>query len=241
MRIGAEIIINRSSASECIKKGEADYVTGTDALVQKTLKDELIKDFPNVNFLGEEQENHCIDKGELWILDPIDGTTNYMHNYMQSAISLAYVIDGVTEIGLIMQPYTNELFYAIKGEGAYLNGKPIHVSNIDNMEKSLISVGTCPYYHEYADEVFEKMKKVFLRCMDIRRSGSAALDMAYVACGRLEAYMEKNVKAWDYAAGMLIISEAGGKVFDVKGNIAELNIVSSLIATNGKIDNRVFL
>lgn len=196
---------------------------------------------PEVAFMGEEQENHEVPIGEAWILDPIDGTTNFMHDYRHSAISLAYVKDGAPEIGVIYQPYTDEMFTAVINMGAYLNGKLIHVSEINNLKESLIAVGTCPYNREYADETFDRMKRIFLSCMDVRRNGSAALDLAYVACGRHEAYIERQIKAWDYAAGMLIVKEAGGKVYDLEGELSKIKVKSPMIATNGKIDIKMLL
>lgn len=241
IRQAAELIKARTLAGEQRKKGKFDYVTAVDVKVQEFIQERLKESYPQVDFLGEEQSEYHLDREQLWILDPIDGTTNFIHDYRSSAISLAYAKKGEIVIGMIYQPYADEMFYAVQKEGAYCNGIPIHVSETDAIEESLIAVGTSPYYKEMAEENFDLFQKLFLQCMDIRRSGSAAIDLAWVSCGRCEAYLERKLKIWDYAAGMLILKEAGGNITDYKGENPGLLLERDILATNGKIKLEKYL
>lgn len=209
---------NREEASRITVKGAADYVTQVDVHVQEFLRGRLEQEWPEIQFMGEESDNSDVDPdGAFWILDPVDGTTNLIHGFMHSAISLGLCEGGQIVCGVIYQPFTSELFSARKGHGAFLNGVPIRVSEARDMSECLISVGTTPYEHEYADRNFEIFKKIFLDCQDIRRIGSAAIELAYVACGRIDAFFEMNLKPWDFAAGIILIKEAGGTVTDFEG------------------------
>ena len=179
------LFADSSRVSQVKEKGTCDYVTQVDIQVQKLVKEGLYSMYPQVQFMGEEQDNSAIDRsGDFWILDPVDGTTNLIHDFRHSTLSLAYAEAGEVVLGIVYQPYTDELFIAKKEEGAFLNGDPIHVSGAETLSESLVTIGTSPYYHELADWNFKVFKEVFLSCQDIRRLGSAALDMAYVACGR---------------------------------------------------------
>ena len=176
-------------------------------------------------------------RGHLEELDPVDGTTNLIHDYRASVISLALMQEGSVVLGMIYNPYTDELFSAQKGKGSYCNGQKIEVSGAETMEKCLIAIGTSPYYKEMAEENFKVFQAIFKDCQDIRRSGSAALDLAYVACGRIEAYFERKLKIWDYAAGMLLVREAGGQVTDYRGNDVDTEMISNITAANPKINS----
>ncbi|MBP3489274.1 MAG: inositol monophosphatase [Roseburia sp.] len=227
---------NRAAAGDIKVKGRADYATQVDESVQRYLLDEFAKLYPEIGFLGEENYSGENVSGATWIVDPVDGTTNLIHDYRQSAVSVALAVDGQIVLGIIYNPYTDELYYAGAGKGAYKNGKKISVSAVCDMEHSLISIGTSPYYHEYAENNFEVFKKIFLQCEDIRRSGSAALDLARVAEGSCEAYFERNLKIWDYAAGMLLVEEAGGKVTDYAGTRIGTDVtVNDVVAGNFKL------
>ena len=194
------LIKNREMAAHVKEKGIADYVTQVDVHVQEFLRGRLEQEWPEIQFMGEESDNSDVDPdGAFWILDPVDGTTNLIHGFMHSAISLGLCEGGQIVCGVIYQPFTGELFSARKGHGAFLNGVPIRVSEARDMSECLISVGTTPYEHEYADRNFEIFKKIFLDCQDIRRIGSAAIELAYVACGRIDAFFEMNLKPWDFA------------------------------------------
>ncbi|MEE0672605.1 MAG: inositol monophosphatase family protein, partial [Enterocloster sp.] len=163
------LFTDSSRASQIKTKGACDYVTQVDIQVQKLIKEGLYQMYPQVQFMGEEQDNTAIDrKGDFWILDPVDGTTNLIHDFRHSTLSLAYAEEGTVELGIVYQPYTDEMFVAVKGKGAFLNGKPIHVSEAKTLSESLVTIGTSPYYHELADWIFKVFKEVFLSCQDIR-------------------------------------------------------------------------
>lgn len=171
-----------------------------------------------------------------WILDPIDGTTNYIYDYNHSAISLALRIGTEIAFGAIYNPFTEELFSTVQGEGAPLNDLPIHVNKVDRLDSALVAIGTSSYYKEIASEIFRKIEKVSVHALDIRRTGSAALDLAYVACGRQEAYFEYKLKPWDYAAGNFIVREAGGIVKGIGDTVISYEKSSDIIAcANGKL------
>ncbi len=233
-----KLFADRNAAAHTREKGVADYVTEVDFAVQQFIRGHLEELYPEVQFLSEEKSNEEIDKnGLVWVLDPVDGTTNLIHDYRASVISLALMQEGSVVLGMIYNPYTDELFSAQKGKGSYCNGQKIEVSGAETIEKSLIAIGTSPYYKEMAEENFKVFQAVFKDCQDIRRSGSAALDLAYVACGRIEAYFERNLKIWDYAAGMLLVREAGGRVTDYRGNDADTEMISDITAANPKINS----
>lgn len=251
MKIDAEKIISlvesikplfedNKRASRVTEKGKADFVTEVDYAVQKRIKDGLLEQYPEIQFMAEEKDNSEIDfSGDVFILDPVDGTSNLIHDFQHSALSLGYVENGILTYGIVYKPYTNELWCAEKGKGAFLNGERIHVSSVESLERSLVLFGTSPYHHEYADKVFETAKKIFLDCSDVRRLGSAALDLAYVASGRAECYFELNLKPWDYAAGVLLVEESGGKVTDYAGNPIHLDRPCDIFAGNGRINGAV--
>lgn len=227
---------DHEEAAKIKVKGVADFVTQVDLRVQEMMCEGLGEMYPDIQFMGEEKDNSGIDfSGAVWILDPVDGTTNLIHDYRSSALSLGLSINRQMELGIIYQPYTDEMFHAVRGGGAWLNGKRIHVSRVDAMEQSLIAVGTSPYNHEMADRNFENFKAVFLRCSDIRRNGSAAMELAHVACGRTDAYFERILRPWDFAAGMLLVQEAGGAVTGYGGEEIDVTEPRPVVASNGLI------
>lgn len=214
------------------KKGRADFVTQTDLNVQTFIKDSLHKLYPQIDFMGEEETVHVAADKPYWILDPIDGTTNYIYHYNHSAISLALKDDSGIVFGVIYNPFTDELFSAVRGEGSYLNGIPIKVNDTVSLDSALVAVGTSPYHKEIAHDVFSKIEQLYRYSLDIRRTGSAALDLAYVACGRQDAYFEYKLKPWDYAAGNLIVTEAGGVVQSIDKKLISYIQPSNIVACN---------
>ncbi|MBR0366206.1 MAG: inositol monophosphatase, partial [Clostridia bacterium] len=204
---------DRSSAHDVTVKGVADFVTGVDMGIQAFMRRRLGELFPDIQFMSEEKDNAGIDfGGRVWILDPIDGTTNLIHDYKMSAISLGLLENGAPTIGVVYNPFTDELFYASHGEGAFLGGEPIHATAADTLARSLISVGTSPYRKDLADVNFDLIKRFYIASEDIRRGGSASLDLCYIAAGRTDGFFERDLKPWDYAAGIAILREAGGVV-----------------------------
>lgn len=228
--------IARKEAKHCdvFTKGRADFVTQADLNIQAFIKESLQEEYPDIGFQGEEDGDDICADGIRWILDPIDGTTNYIYNYNHSAISLALRNGNETAFGVIYNPFTDEMFSAVHGEGAFLNDMPIHVNKAESLDNALVAVGTSPYYKEMAPEVFRKIEKIYSRSLDIRRGGSAALDLAYVACGRLDAYFEYRLKPWDYAAGNLIVMESGGVVSSISEDTVSYERASDIAACTNK-------
>ena len=191
------------------KEGHANFVTNIDSAVEEYLEDALTRLLPGSRFIGEEKENAKLTDAPTWIVDPLDGTTNLIHDYHMSAVSIALCEGKTPVLGLIWQPYSGEMFYAEKGKGASLNGAPIHVADTA-FRDAVVAFGTAPYYEELEEKSMALAGEFLHCCADIRRSGSAAIDLASVACGRLDAFFEMRLKPWDYAAGSLIVQEAGG-------------------------------
>ena len=235
-----KIALDRGSAHDVTVKGTADFVTKVDMGVQEFLRPALAELYPEVQFMSEEKDNSDIDfNGRVWVLDPIDGTTNLIHDYKMSAVSLGMVDNGVPVMGVVYNPFSDELFYAERGKGAFLNGEPIKVTDAGTLAQSLISVGTSPYRKELADKNFDIIKRLFIASEDIRRCGSAALDLCYTACGRIDGFFERNLKPWDYSAGIAILREAGGVVTDMDGNEPDYQAPSDIVASNGKIHDEM--
>lgn len=235
------IIFDEAAIMDVKVKGEADYVTKVDLAVQDYLQRELGRLYPEIDFMAEEQEHFVADeKKACWILDPIDGTTNLIYHYQQSAVSLGLYEQGRITVGIVYNPFTKETFTAAEGKGAYLNGKRIHVSLCESLKDALISYGSTPYEKECVHKLFMLYEKLFLSCADFRRNGSAALDLCYVACGRLEAYLEKNLKPWDYVAGSLILTEAGGSIGTWKEEGVPTFLKNNdILATNGMLEQEI--
>ena len=205
------IIFDEALVENVHEKGRADYVTKVDEGVQKFLQGELAGRYPRIGFIAEEQERFAADpKGAYWILDPIYGTTNLIHHYQMSAVSLGLYENGEMLLGVVYNPFSREVFSAAKGQGAFLNGERIRTAGTPDLAHALVSYGSSPYEKERAHGLFVLYERIFRQCSDFRRCGSAALDLCYVACGRQDVYLERNLKPWDYAAGGLIVTEAGG-------------------------------
>lgn len=216
------------------KKGRSNYVTDTDVAVQEFLREALNARYPGYGFFSEEQENHPDFSRPVWILDPIDGTANFISRYRQSAISLALYERGTVALGAVYNPFTQELFSAERGGGAFLNDQPIQAERQAALEDVLVDLGTMPYYKDRAEEVGRLATAILLRASDLRRCGSAALALCHTADGRIGGMMEGSLNPWDYAAGMLIASEAGARVTDWEGNpLSCRNAASVLAAGNG--------
>ena len=210
-RNAGDMFSSRSLSQIDQKEGHANFVTNIDREVEEYLQQALLSLVPGSQMIGEEKENSALSDAPTWIVDPVDGTTNLIHDYRCSAVSIALCENRKPVIGLIWQPYMKEMFFAETGRGATMNGNPIHVSE-HPFDKALIAFGTAPYHAELAEKSM-KLALAFLHsCADVRRSGSAAIDLAYLACGRHDAFFELNLKPWDYAAGSLIVQEAGGIV-----------------------------
>lgn len=224
----------RTSDMVDAKAGHANFVTTYDKKVQETLKEKLTEILPAAAFVGEEDDIHAsIQKGLAFIVDPIDGTTNFIKDYHVSAISVGLINNGKSYIGVVYNPYLDEMFTAERGKGAFLNGKPIHVSR-NPLSEGIVLFGTAPYYEELSRKSFDLAYEYFRQALDIRRSGSAAIDLCSIAAGRAEVYFELRLSPWDYAAGSLIVEEAGGVVTTVDGGEITFERPCSVLAANGR-------
>lgn len=226
---------NREMADQVKEKGLADYVTQVDTNIQKFLSEELQKMSPDIQLLGEEEGLHEMSGDTYWILDPIDGTTNLIHDYQHSTVSLGLYQKGEIVLGIVYDPFRDDVYHAEKGKGSFLNGAPIHVSSAGTLGDTIIAIGTAPYDKSLAKENFPRFQRIFERCQDIRRTGSAALDLAYVACGRTGGFFEAKLQPWDFAAGMLLVTEAGGAITDFAGEPLDLLRPGSVLASNGAL------
>lgn len=226
---------NRERANHIKVKGPADYVTQVDTDIQNFLARELGRLAPEIQFLGEEEGLHEMSGDTYWILDPIDGTTNLIHDYQHSVVSLALYEKGEITMGIVYDPFREDVYHAQKGKGSFLNGMPISVSDAEALSETIVTIGTSPYDRELTEENFKRFKRVFDKSQDIRRTGSAALDLANVACGRTGGFFETLLSPWDFAAGMLLVMEAGGQVTNYAGEPLNFLKRGSVVATNGKV------
>ncbi len=218
-----------------IKSGVADLVTEYDKNIQEQLEIGLKKILPEAKFIGEEgSKDELTEDGYSFVVDPIDGTTNFVKDYHTSAISVALLKGKEVVAGIVYNPYLDETFSAIKGQGAFLNGKKISVSS-QPLGNSLILFGSSPYDKNLFKETLEVLSEYFYKALDIRRSGSAALDLCSVAAGRAEIYFELQVSPWDFAAGKLLVEEAGGVVTTLDGAPLSFEGKTSILAKNNVI------
>ena len=214
------------------KTGVANFVTKYDVAVQDRLKEQLAALYPDSRFIGEESgEDDYKESDTLIVVDPIDGTTNFIRDTHHSCVSIGIIKDKKPYMGVVHDPYLNETFYAKAGEGAFLNGKRIKVSK-NGLENSLIGFGTCPYYESLRIKTVELIKQLLGTCGDVRRQGSAALDLCYVASGRFDMFFEYKLSLWDYCAGALIVKEAGGVLYGRDGQEITFDGPSAVIAAN---------
>ncbi|MDP1852927.1 MAG: inositol monophosphatase family protein [Candidatus Omnitrophota bacterium] len=221
------------------KSSSFDLVTAADIEAEKTAVSVIKKYFPDHNFLAEENKYKKTASEYMWVIDPLDGTNNFYSGLPIFCSSIAILKNNEPIVGAIYDVTRDELFYAEKGKGAYLNGKKIHVSRISDLKQSLFITG---FYYDRGKEMDENLKKIrqFLirRIIGIRRLGSAALDLCYVAAGRACGFWEFKLSPWDFAAGILIVNEAGGKVTDRYGKKVKME-KSFIAASNGKIHNKM--
>jgi myo-inositol-1(or 4)-monophosphatase len=216
-------------------KGPGDFVTNADLKSERTLRDELQKARPNFGFLMEETgEVKGSDPDHRWIVDPLDGTTNFLHGLPHFAISIALEQKGEIIAGLVYDPAKDELFWAEKGQGAFCNDRRMRVSGRKHLPESLLSTGIPFIGHGDRPRFIRQLDAAMRETSGVRRLGAAALDLAYVAAGRYEGFWEEGLHIWDMAAGILLVKEAGGYVSDMKGGQTMLQS-ESVLATNGTL------
>jgi myo-inositol-1(or 4)-monophosphatase len=220
------------------KKGPIDLVTEADIASEKTIVRIIQAAFPGHRIVSEEEGAISGNKAETWIVDPLDGTTNYAHNIPVFAVSIAFALAGETVLGLVFNPVSGELFLAEKGQGAFLNGAPVSVSKTETLSQSLLVTGFPYELSARFDGLISRFSKCLKASQGVRRFGSAALDLCYVACGRFDGFWEENLKPWDTAAGALIAAEAGGSVTTFgKGPFSPE--AEEILATNGRIHDQI--
>jgi myo-inositol-1(or 4)-monophosphatase len=251
---GAVMRLNYRKPHQITMKGAIDPVTETDYQCQEIIIGMIRQTFPDHGFLAEEsagQPSSALEPDHSglaweadaapecrWIIDPLDGTVNFAHGFPAFCVSIAFEAEGVIEYGVIYDPLRDELFEGTRGKGALLNGRPIRVSDTDRMERALFATGFPYDIRERVPETMARLGRVLAASQGVRRAGSAALDMCYLACGRFDGYYEENLKPWDTAAGLVIVTEAGGKITTFDGS--DYNIYAPNIAgSNGMLHQKI--
>ncbi|WP_419678217.1 inositol monophosphatase family protein [Aliarcobacter lanthieri] len=223
-------------------KAKKDLVTKYDVAVENYLKKYCSKHFKEFNIIAEESDNSKVEFNNSIIIDPIDGTTNFVNGVPHTAISVGVYKNKKPYLAVVYNPILDELYVAKVGKGAFLNGKELKVSTEEDLQKSLLATGfpyTSGSNEDDLNDVLKKIKDVLPHCQDLRRLGSASIDLCMVAKGTFEGYYEMNLKPWDVSAGVLILSEAGGKVTNIKGGEYNLFEDKYIVATNGRIHNEL--
>ena len=235
---GGVLIDRLGHALQVSNKGDIDLVTEADLASEKLIIERIGSHYPRHSILAEESGASETTAGNTaaewkWIIDPLDGTTNYAHGYPCFCVSIGLERAGKLELGVVYDPMRNEMFAAERGQGATLNERPVHVSAVDELSRAMLCTGF-PYNVRERPDFARDFSKFTMKAQAVRRDGSAALDLAYVACGRFDGFWEDGLNPWDLAAGVLLIEEAGGKVSDFQG--ASLDIYSPrVLATNGLV------
>ncbi len=224
-RTGAVELMAWRDKFSATEKGPKDLVTEADLASQEAIRKVVISAYPSHRFVGEEDglpaDLEGVLDGYCWIVDPLDGTTNYVHRMPAFAVSVALCLNGEPVAGVVYDPSLDECFAAERGAGASLNGVPIRSSDESQLRQSLLAASFSPSVPEDSQEI-DRFVRVLYECQALRRLGSAALNMAYVACGRLDGYWATSVKPWDVAAGCLLVTEAGAEICDIGGGPFDL-------------------
>ncbi len=214
-------------------KGEVDIVTETDERSEEVIREALLGAYPSYGMLAEEGGESAGEDDARWIVDPLDGTTNFAHGLPLFAVSVALEEAGEVVLGVVHDPIGEETFVAERGRGATLNGDAISVSDTDELVRALVVTGF-PYERDEVPAAVDLFGRLSVRAQGMRRLGSAALDLCYVAAGRLDAYYERGIHAWDVAAAGLILEEAGGRITDYKGRPFDME-GGEMVASNGQL------
>lgn len=234
-----KLLMRMSRGKLAVKfKSPIDMVTEADQASEALVISIIRKAFPGDDILTEESQNQRTSSKRRWIIDPLDGTTNYAHGFPVWCVSIAFEEKGHVLTGAIYNPNLNELFTAVKGKGAHLNGSPIRVSGEKHLLKSLLATGFPYDVHTSQENNLDNFQKFIKRAQAVRRPGSAAIDLAYLACGRLDGFWEIKLKPWDAAAASLMITEAGGRITNFSGGCYSIYYPECL-ASNGKIHGQM--
>lgn len=227
-----QFVFDKTLQEDIQTKGAADFVTAVDLKISSYVKEQLKQLTPEIGFMSEEEDGRICEK--RWILDPIDGTTNLVYQYCLSSVSLAYFNGTEVEFGVIYNPYSQDLFVAKRGEGAYLNGEKLSKAPDRELSDCIIEFGAGVTHKQDTEPNFAIAKEVFQNCLDLRRMCSSALAIAYVAAGRISGYFECDIKPWDYAAATLMVEECGGICTDWDGNALQYEKPSSYLCATPK-------
>lgn len=226
-------LMDMGTAQVFEKDGVSNLVTSADLAVQHYLSKELLRLVPGCGFFGEEEHMCSKGDGRRWIVDPIDGTANFTRRLGLSAISVGFVDGDDILLGVVYNPVSKEMFWALKGQGSFMNGKPLQVSKMD-FEHSILCTAFSLYRKEYAQICNDILMDAYFQCADFRRFGACSLEMCYLAAGRVDMYFEIRLSPWDYCAATLIVREAGGFVEGFKGASPSLEGPCPLIVANSK-------
>ena len=235
--IGGDRMIKRLGKASSSKKGEKDLVTEVDLWIEQMYKKELKKAFPDFGFLAEEENFTRPEEEYYWVIDPIDGTNNYAHGYPVFCTSIALTRKGRPVLGIVYDPLRQEMFWADK-ERAFLNKTPIRVSSIKTLSDALVCTGFAYKIRHTQHTNIEHFINFLYQAQGVRRDGSAAIDICYVACGRLDGFWELNLKSWDTAASVYILKKAGGRISDFRGNRFDI-FKPEIVASNGRIHRQM--
>ncbi|MCX2575157.1 inositol monophosphatase family protein [Pedobacter sandarakinus] len=219
-------------------KGLNDMVSYVDKTAEQRLVQNLEKLLPDAGFITEEKTISRVGKTYTWIIDPLDGTTNFIHGIPAYGISIALYEDHSPVLGVVYELNRGEMFYSYKGGNAYLNKKPIQVSMNPDLSSSLLATGFPYYQFDKQAQYLKLLEEMMQKSHGVRRIGAAAIDLVYTACGRFDAFFEYNLQQWDFAAGCYIVQQAGGEVFDFSGGDDYFN-KREILATNGKLSDEM--
>jgi len=241
LRLGGRVLARNFGKVSYRTKGRANLVTAADLESQRVVLDAIRLAFPQDDYKAEEDEVKLTGAERLWLIDPLDGTTNYAHGYPASCVSIGVLRRGAPELGGVYDPSRGELFLAERGKGTTLNGRRVRVTRTRRVEDSLLITGFGYDRAERADFYLARFKAFLTRCHDVRRSGSAALDLAWIAAGRADGFWELSLSPWDVAAGWLLVLEAGGKVtgFDGRPWASLPEMGARTLASNGLIHDEM--
>lgn len=232
----AALILAREGAAEVREKERADLVTAVDEAAERAVIARVRAHFPDDAVVAEETAAEAVHAGRRWIVDPIDGTTNFVHGHPFTCVSIAFADDGGLAAGVVHAPLLGEVFHAVRGGGAFLNDRPVRVSAVDAPGGALVATGF-PFKGGKGEPepYFRLVAEVLAESQDVRRAGSAALDLAYVAAGRVDAFFEIGLAPWDVAAGALLVAEAGGTVGGWPGDARGPVETGRVLASNGRL------
>jgi myo-inositol-1(or 4)-monophosphatase len=236
---GALVIEDAQKPRDIRLKGRIDLVTETDLRIEEKLKENLRKILPDAFFLAEETAATTTPQGLTWVIDPLDGTTNFAHGFPFVALSVALWAESEIIMGIVHAPLLGEFFSARKGEGATLNGQSIRVSETLILEQALVATGFPYAIEHHLDQILENLRRMLAATQGVRRPGSAAIDLAYTACGRYDGFYEPALKPWDTAAGWLLVREAGGRVTQFDTSKEYVLGAQTILASNGRIHDQM--